>query len=799
MYAQVVVDVPTQQTDHSFDYLIPAALEKFIVAGQRVVVPFGRSGRRVQGFIVGTSTTSSYAQKCKPIAYLIDLQPVLSSELLQLSQWLANRTFAFWVDCLQTMLPNVMRAKYSKKAWALTSTVRQSALFQGAAAIPVPNDLTQQRQLAQWQKQGQVRIDYLVENKAQTRQQLVLNRVANQDYAHIVTQVKPQAAKQRQLLQLFIDHPDWQQITYTALQQKYQIGNSVIKAAIAHGWFTRSQIEIRRNPYTDPVTPSSPQVLTAEQRKAYQTIITSASRPVLLEGVTGSGKTEVYLQVIEHFLQQHKTALMLVPEISLTPQMVTRVRARFGGQVAVLHSGLSQGERYDEWRRINQQQAQVVVGARSAVFAPLRHLGVIIIDEEHEASYKQIDNPRYHARDVALWRGRYHHCPVVLGSATPSLESRARGQKRVYQLVQMPHRVYNQPLPQVQIVDLREQQNLALELNSPLQVDLSQPLITALHQCLKKHEQAILLLNRRGYANFLLCRNCGFVPHCPNCDITLTVHLQEHCLLCHYCGHREPIMKQCQVCGSSKLRLSGTGTQKVETQLQELLPQARVLRMDNDTTTRKGAHQRILQQFAQQQADILLGTQMIAKGLDFPNVTLVGVINADTGLGINDFRANERTFQLLTQVSGRAGRKQKLGQVFIQTYNPDNYAIQLASQQDYEAFYRQEMQFRHQGHYPPYFFLIKITISHQERAQAFKMAYNVAKRIKPILQSREQLLGPVQPTVARIKNRYYYQIIIKYRHNQSLGQLLHQIMNNVQIDKKRGFAIAIDNEPQQME
>ncbi|WP_396022031.1 primosomal protein N' [Bombilactobacillus thymidiniphilus] len=791
MYAQVIVDVPTQQTDHTFDYIVPDALVQAVVPGIRVAVPFGRGQRLVQGFVITTSNTSSFAKQAKAIDHVLDFAPVLNTELLDLSRWLAYQSFAFRISCLQTMLPNVMRAKYHKIAVAQDPTLQKSTFFNGQNQLILDDKLSlaTQRQIVIWQKENKITLKYQVQDQAKHVQQWFLMR-ADLDYAELLTTINTRAKRQRQLIELFCN-PTLKKISFTKLQQQYHIDRSVINKAVNNHWFTKKQEIVLRNPNSEPISKTTAKKLTAEQDNALQQII-NAKKPVLLEGVTGSGKTEVYLQTIEHYLKQGKTALMLVPEISLTPQMVEQVRGRFGSAVAVLHSGLSKGERYDEWSKIEAKQVQVVVGARSAVFAPLTNLGVIIIDEEHETSYKQNDNPRYHARSVALWRGRYHNCTVILGSATPSLESRARGQKGVYQLVQLPHRVANQELPPVEIVDMRQSENLTEQL------ELSKPLVKAIALNLENKEQTILLLNRRGFASFVLCRQCGFVPQCPNCDVSLTVHLQQHNLVCHYCGFKRAIEHQCRQCKSTKLRYSGTGTQKIEQQLQQMFTDAKIIRMDNDTTTKKGSHQRLLRQFATQ-GDILLGTQMIAKGLDFPNVTLVGVINADTGLNVNDFRSSEQTFQLLTQVSGRAGRSQKAGRVFIQTYNPDNAAIILAAQQNYELFYQREMQFRHQAAYPPYFYLIKVTVSHRYQAQALKMAYNIIKQIKPVLKTREQLLGPTQPPIGRIKQRYYYQIIIKYRQNEQLFTALHQLLNEVQSYQKRGFLVAIDNEAQQLE
>lgn len=794
MYAQVIVDVPTQQTNHSFDYIIPDNLTEIVKPGIRVVVPFGRGGRLVQGFVVGVSNDSEFAGKVKPLNHVMDLVPVLTEEMLKLSAWLAEQTFSFQISCMKTMLPSVMRAKYEKIALIKDQTLKSDPIFAGQESIVVDENLTstEQNKLSAWAKQNRIKIIYSVKNQAKHVKQLFLHRKDDVDYNQIFLEIPKNAKKQQALIKLFMDSQA-NKFSFSNLENNYQISSTTINSAIRKGWFNKVEQSVLRDPNEKEVSLTQDKSLTAEQKNAYEHIINYHKRPILIEGVTGSGKTEIYLQAIKHFLKLGKTALMLVPEISLTPQMVNRVRGRFGKQVAVLHSGLSQGEKYDEWSRIQAGEAKVVVGARSAVFAPLKNLGIIVIDEEHESSYKQEDTPRYHARDVAIWRGRYHDCPVVLGSATPSLESRARGGKGVYDLVVLKHRINHHPLPAVEIVDLRETKNLSENL------DLSKPLLNALEDCLNKQEQSILLLNRRGFASFLLCRECGYVPKCPNCDISLTVHLKEHRLICHYCGHSEPIPKKCPQCGSSKIRFTGTGTEKVEQQLNKIFPEARIIRMDNDTTSRKGAHERLLSEFGSHKGDILLGTQMIAKGLDFPDVTLVGVINADTGLGVSDFRSSERTFQLLTQVSGRAGRADKLGRVYIQTYNPDNYAIELAAKQDYEQFYRREMFYRHQAGYPPYYFLIKITVSHKQQGAGLKMAYNIANQIKPVLTDKEQLLGPTVPQVARIKNRYYFQIVIKYKINKNLWRVLHQIANNVQFDRRKGFAVAIDNEPQRME
>ena len=643
-------------------------------------------------------------------------------------------------------------------------------------------------------KANQVEIVYHVDDRAKSK--LVWAFKAQMTVEELQTAKKTlrkNAAKRKRLLDFLITNHE-QEFVQSDVTRENNFTASDLKTAAQKGWITRYQIEKYRNPYQiDKVQPSTPKKLTAEQAQATnavdQAIDEDQAATFLLEGVTGSGKTEVYLQIIQHALAQGKSALMLVPEISLTPQIVRQFKARFGDQVALLHSALSDGERYDEWRRIEKGDAQVVVGARSAIFAPIKNLGVIIMDEEHETSYKQEDMPRYHARDVAQWRGQYHHCPVVLGSATPSLESRARAQKGVYQWLRLTKRINGKDLPHVQLVDMRQAGRYAPT------TDISQELATEIQKKLALNEQVVLMLNRRGYSSFLMCRECGEVIKCPNCDISLTYHKDTNSLKCHYCGHEEPVPQVCPNCHSKAVRYFGTGTQRVEKELTELFPTARVLRMDVDTTRRKGAHERILDEFGKHHADILLGTQMIAKGLDFPNVTLVGVLNADTSLGLPDFRASERTFQLLTQVSGRAGRAEKEGNVLIQTYNPDHYAIQYAQRQDYEHFFGKEMQVRHQGGYPPYYYTIQITASARTEADAAQKMFQIRGEIVNYLSQNAVILGPTPQSIMRINNRYYYQLVIKYKNEPQLENYLQNLLLTSQKEERNGLQIVIDRDP----
>ncbi|WP_281164857.1 primosomal protein N' [Liquorilactobacillus sicerae] len=783
--AAVIVDVPARQTDRPFTYLIAENLRDSILPGMRVVVPFGRADRLIQGFVVQVFSVKAVPTKLKAIYAVQDIEPVLNNEMLELAQWLAARTFSFQIACFQAMLPNALRGK-TKKQLVVTATDQlapeivefmagEQAKIIDTKQLPV--ELL--KKIRQEKKAGKIEVRYLVQATAKPRQTKIIIGQLTRTQALEQKQRQRSNAVQRLRLLAFLAEHYQQAISKSGLEKKLDLSAATLKTAANQGWLKIQERPLRRETYDlAEITPTQPKKLSAEQATAYKQVATAvesqAATTFLLEGVTGSGKTEVYLQLIESALEQQRSALLLVPEISLTPQMVAQVVGRFGNQVALLHSGLSVGERLDEWRRIENDQAKVVVGARSAIFAPIKNLGIIIIDEEHESSYQQDNMPRYHARDVALWRSKFHHCPVVLGSATPSLESRARAQKKVYHWLRLTQRINTKPLPEVSLIDMRQATKISRD------PDFSPQLIAAVKQKLQQKEQIILLLNRRGYASFVMCRDCGFVLKCPNCDITLTLHKDQQVMKCHYCGHEEAIPHTCPACGGQKIRYYGTGTQKVQEKLIKYFPTSRILRMDVDTTRRKGAHEKILAAFGAHQADILLGTQMIAKGLDYPDVTLVGVLNADTSLSLPDFRASEQTFQLLTQVSGRAGRAQKEGKVIIQTFNPQHYALQLAKKQDYERFYAFEMQLRHQSGYPPYYFTIQIAASAITEKIAFKALLQVAAELKTVLSPAAKILGPVPQMILKIKNRYRYQLIIKYKHEGKLNQYLRTLLEKSQ-------------------
>jgi len=730
---------------------------------------------------------------------VLDLKPVLNTEMLALADYMKEKTFAFKITCLQTMLPSVMRADYQKYIYLTDelSEELQDQLFYGLEEISW--DQAQERgllpQLMALRKQQKVDIRYEVTTRNKVKMVRFIQAAKEFEQLEEIRLGLRKGAKKKEQLLYYLQRLGTEKVTAVKEMKELGFSTALLNEAAKNGWLTFIEKEAYRDPFANQTFEKTTALsLNAEQQVAVETILQSVqeqqSQTYLLEGITGSGKTEVYLQVIAEVLNQGKTAIMLVPEISLTPQMVQRFKSRFGEHVAVMHSGLSQGEKYDEWRKIEREEAEVVVGARSAIFAPIENIGVIIIDEEHEASYKQEETPRYHARDLAIWRSEYHHCPVVLGSATPSLESRARAQKNVYQRLRLTQRA-NQAatLPTIDVVDMRQ------EVENGNVSSFSMSLQEKLQERLEKNEQSVLLLNRRGYSSFVMCRDCGYVLPCPNCDISLTLHMDSKTMKCHYCGHEERIPYRCPNCGQDKIRYYGTGTQKVEEELQTLLPDSRILRMDVDTTRRKGAHEKILRTFGEGQADILLGTQMIAKGLDFPNVTLVGVLNADTALNLPDFRSSERTFQLLTQVSGRAGRAEKPGEVIIQSFNPEHYAIQLAKAQDYEDFYTKEMYIRHRGDYPPYYFTVQITASHPEENEAAKQMFQIATKLKQGLSPQAILLGPTPNAIMRVNNRYFYQVIIKYKQEPMLQPLLKEILTDTQRATARGLKLSIDAEP----
>ncbi|MCB4942568.1 primosomal protein N' [Streptococcus mutans] len=787
--AKVIVDVPLMQTDKPFSYKIPEALLPVITAGSRVHVPFGKGNRLLQGFVV--SVDSGSAQHLKTIIDVLDVEPVLNQEQLELADQMRKTVFSYKISILKSMIPNLLNSNYDRllKPKKGLSQEEKDLIFAGKKQINFSqlNQEIQTKSLSLIQA-GKIDIEYLAKDRKTIKTQKCYD-VNLEKLSHLL--INKRAKKRQELKDYLANHPQ-----SGPLSDLYRLfSREVVHYFIKEAVLNISQVEVNRTQsYFENIIQSDFLDLNPEQQTAVEQITAAigfSNKPYLLEGITGSGKTEVYLHVIDQTLKLGKTAIVLVPEISLTPQMTSRFISRFGSQVAIMHSGLSDGEKFDEWRKMKSNQAKVVVGARSAIFSPLKNIGAIIIDEEHEATYKQESSPRYHAREVALLRAQYHQAVLVLGSATPSIESRARASRGVYNFLQLSQRANPQAhIPKVEIVDFRDyigQQKVS---------NLTPVLLDKIKDRLIKKEQVVLMLNRRGYSSFIMCRDCGYVDNCPNCDISLTLHMDTKTMNCHYCGFLKGIPYVCPNCQSRQIRYYGTGTQKAYDELKQVLPEARILRMDVDTTKRKGAHEKILTKFGRHEADILLGTQMIAKGLDFPNVTLVGVLNADTSLNLPDFRSSERTFQLLTQVAGRAGRANKPGEVLIQTYNPNHYAIQLAREQDYEAFYRYEMRIRKALSYPPYYFTVGLTLSHKDEQEVIKKSYEIVTLIKEGLTDKIKILGPTPKPVARTHNLYHYQIIIKYRFEDQLEIVLNHILDLTQAKENKKLRLIIDYEPQ---
>ena len=796
--ASVVVDIPTKQTDRSFDYLIPEKWEEAILPGMRVIVPFGP--RNIQGFVTGIKHESMF-EKLREIIEPMDLEPVLNQELLTLGNWLTENTLCFKIFAYQVMLPAALKAKYEKKVRLSENTsesvlpVELQSFFTGHAILNWEEALEKgivpilQKEAAK----GHLEVLYEVKERLGKKQlKFVFPLLTALELESELSKLPARAEKQKVLLHYFIANN--QPVELRQLLAELNISSGTVKALVEKNLLEEKEMEVYRDPYENRnFERTSPLQLTDDQAKAISPILDSIENNhhevFLLYGVTGSGKTEIYLQSIQDVIEKGKEAIVLVPEISLTPQMVNRFKGRFGNLVAVLHSGLSAGEKYDEWRKIQRKEVRVVVGARSAIFAPFENLGIIIIDEEHETSYKQEEMPRYHARDVAIERAVTYQCPVILGSATPSLESFARAKKQVYHLLTLPSRMNKQALPAVEIMDMRE------ELRAGNRSMFSRKLLEKLKERIERQEQSVLFLNKRGHSSFVMCRDCGYVMNCPHCDISLTYHSKGNQMKCHYCGYETYVPRNCPECSSEYIRYFGTGTQKVEEELGKILPEARVIRMDVDTTGKKGSHERLLKDFQDGRADILLGTQMIAKGLDFPNITLVGVLSADTMLHLPDFRSSEKTFQLLTQVSGRAGRHEKPGEVIIQTYTPEHYSVELAGKQDYDLFYNHEMLVRKTHHYPPFYYLCLITVSHEQLLSVVKETEKIAAYLRTHVSREAVILGPAASPIPRINNRYRYQCLIKYKREPELIPTLKTILDQYQKDVKSGLLVSIDINP----
>lgn len=722
MYANVIIEYGVKTLNKTFIYKVPDELKDKIKVGMKVYVPFGKS--EVFGFVIELQNNNDTGFEAKEIIRIDNEELVLNKELIDIGSYLSSITLCTLITAYQTMLPSSLKIK---------------------------------KQEHNYDKYD----EYLILTDKLKAMEYICK------YPRRIAQIKA------------INN-----ILEVGKLNKKEVSNEVVKILEENKIISIEKVsKYRINKDSSEVVKKH---LTEDQERVYKSVDFNKHDTYLLYGVTGSGKTEVYIKWIEKCIDEGKTAIMLVPEIGLTTQIAKRFYEAFGSDVAIFHSSLSEGEKYDEYLKILRGEVHVVVGTRSAVFVPLKNLGIIIIDEEDSSSYKQDNNPRYHARDIAIYRGKYNNIPVVLGSATPTLESKARADKGVYRLLKLPNRVGNAKLPLIHVIDMEPEMKKR-------NMIFSEFLQNKIGEKLSRKEQIILLLNRRGFSTYITCSNCGYTYKCPSCDITLTYHKSTNNLVCHYCGYHQKKADRCPKCNEESLNYYGLGTEKLEEKLKEMYPYARVVRMDQDTTRNKGMHERIINDFKEYKYDILLGTQMISKGLDFPKVTLVGVINADASLNIPDYRSSEVTYSLLSQVAGRAGRSDKPGEVIIQTFNPDNYVIECVKVNSYDKFYLQEMQFRKNLKYPPYYYLVSIKVIGKDYGKTIENAQKAKKYLDDNLNKETIVLGPTTASVFKFNNEYRMQIIIKYRFDSLLIQTLKEL-DNIFINNKDNY-LEIDFNP----
>jgi primosomal protein N' (replication factor Y) len=797
-YCDVSLPVPVDQL---FTYALPATLRHRVQPGSRLMVPFGP--RKLTGVILRCHDDPP-EMAAREALKLIDAAPVLDAELLALGRWIAGYYCAPLGDVLRGMLPLASEMRHGK-VWSLTDSGRDAArqlLLDTAPDDPVVRILgmLEKRPLSAAYLAKALPLADKAIKSLERRGFIVVEQVeterdplrAPSDRLRVELAAPPPADlklnKPERELRAFLElHPGSHNLK--------DLEGTVRNASLAARSLARKAV-VTLKPETLAMTAAPGAVrhaLNPAQQAACLQIaeVIQAKRhhTFLLHGVTGSGKTEVYLHSIEAALAEGRSALLLVPEIALTPAMAGQFFARFGGRVAILHSAFTDVERSEQWRRIRSGAASVVVGTRSGVFAPVRSLGLIVVDEEHDGSYKQEENPRYHGRDVAIVRAQAAGACVVLGSATPSLESRYNAERGKYTLVELPGRIEERPMPTVELIDMRQE-----FLETRQQAAFSRKLVEAIGARLENGEQTIVLLNRRGFSSFVACRSCGERVSCVNCSLTLTYHKRDRRLLCHYCGYAEKVPAVCPKCQSEHIYFLGLGSEKVEEELHRLFPAARIARLDRDTVTGKRHYETILNEFREGSYDVLVGTQMIAKGHDIPNVTLVGVVSADIGLGMPDFRAAERTFQLLTQVAGRAGRGNVPGIVLIQTINPDHYAVRMAAAQDYLAFYQKELHFRRMMHYPPFSAMANVLVRAEKQEIAMRMSAELGMLLMP---PPEQLkiMGPAEAPVPRLKNEFRYQFLVKAVSRKALNELLQRIRAFALEHKWGATALVIDVDP----
>ena len=810
---KVAVSAAPYSIDKPYSYLVPDALAAAAVPGVRVMVPFGRGNKESEGLILARVQEPKLPGS-KAIRQILDPEPVLDKAGIDLALWMRGRYFCTVFEAVKTILPAglwyglreiwslAMEPEAARSAavgipgaWQVLDLLEKQG---GKADIRVLRDALgdgAEKTLKAMKKAEILTCETDAKRKIADKSHRMVELAVNTEDAYALTEPKRRSAPARYEVVNFLATAG----RTPAAEVSYYTGASsrTLKTMEKAGLIAFSEEEELRVPSLDDVEPGPEIVLNEEQQRAFEEILgrVQAAKPsvTLLHGVTGSGKTQVYLRLVQETLALGKTAMVLVPEIVLTPQMMRKFSSYFGSRVAMLHSSLRMTERYDQWKRIRRGEVQVVLGTRSAIFAPLKNVGLIVLDEEQESSYQSENPPRYHTRDVAKYLCARDKSTLVLGSATPTVETAWAAEQGNYQKALLRRRYNENALPKVLIADLRQE---ILNGNPGL---ISTPLRQELEKNLAAGEQSILFLNRRGSSRMLLCGECGYVPQCPRCSTAMTYHSANGRLMCHYCGHSEPAADTCPECGGW-MKHVGAGTQKVEEELRELFPEAGILRMDADTTA--GGHEEILQTFERERVPILLGTQMVAKGLDFENVTLVGVLSADISLYVDNYQAAERTFSLLTQVVGRAGRGEKLGRAVIQTWTPDNDVINLAARQDYDTFYEEEREMRRMLRFPPFLDLFRITLSGPEETQVLRACAVIRRSLEPWVKPRQQgpegpeVLGPAPAPVLKVNNRYRYRVLLKCRNGREIRAVLAQILQAAQQDRaNRGLSIAMDVNP----
>ena len=748
MIAEIIINRSAKKLNRTFDYNIPQELEELVMIGSTVLVPFGKTAKGKEanleeGYVVNIKEKTTYEVKD-----IVQIKHNLTESQIELAKWMANRYFCNVSDCIKQMLTPGTKGKQE-------------------------NNKVQDKK---------IQVVYLKKEIEEIEFEISENIIKSE--------------KQKKILQFLKNNEG---ATVPEIEMFTSGTRAIVKTLEKNGYIEIVEKKVERNPLENKNLEKTENLkLTLEQQNAFDQITNKMEikqyEEFLIHGVTGSGKTEIYLQLIGKALDQNKTAIVLVPEISLTPQMIDRFISRFNKEeIAVLHSKLSIGERYDEWNKIKAGNAKIVIGARSAIFAPLENIGVIIIDEEHDSSYKSEAVPKYDAKEIAKKIAKENNCPLVLGSATPDLNTYYKAKQGNIKLLELTKRANNSDLPTVQIVDLKT------ELANGNRSMLSIALHNAIEKNLEEKRQTILFLNRRGFSTFIMCRECGYTVKCKNCNISLTYHQYENKLKCHYCGYEQNVVTVCPECHSTKIRYFGTGTQRLEQEINKVFPNATTIRMDKDTVTKKNSHEDILNKFRDENIDILIGTQMIVKGHHFPNVTLVGVVAADSSLNIDDYRANERTFQILTQVAGRAGREKLKGQVIIQTYNPDNFAIQCAKNQDYKEFYKTEIALRQQLMYPPFKDIILINFNGLSESEIKKVSLEVYKYLMENLNLDEfKVMKPMPSPIDRIQNHIRWRMIVKGNMTADANQVFNNCLKLIYDKNYKNTRVTIDVNPNSM-